>query len=239
MTTTLELCCEVYRLGLMRGLELRLQQYGYATVAGVDEAGRGCLAGPVVAAAVIPDPERLIPGVDDSKRLSPEARTRLAAALRESALAVAVAAVSAAVIDRINILEATRLAMRQAVGALTVRPDAVVVDAVTLEDRERPEPSGDRPPFLAIVKADAWSYAVACASIIAKTERDRMLVELDRDCPWYGLARHKGYGSPDHLRALARYGPSPLHRLTFRSVLPRRAPLAPLAPLAPTPARAA
>ena len=104
MTTTLELCCEVYRLELMRGLELRLQQSGFARVAGVDEAGRGCLAGPVVAAAVIPDPDRPIPGADDSKRLGPEARTRLAAAIRETALAVAVVAVPAETIDRINIL---------------------------------------------------------------------------------------------------------------------------------------
>lgn len=221
MTTTLELFCEVYRLGLMTGLESRLQQSGFARVAGVDEAGRGCLAGPVVAAAVIPDPERLIPGADDSKRLSPESRTRLAEAIRETALAVAVAVVPAEVIDRINILEATRLAMRQAVGGLVVRPDAIVIDAVTLEDLEELGRAADPPPCLAIVKADAWSYAVACASIVAKTERDRMLVELDRDFPWYGLARHKGYGAPEHLQALARYGPSPLHRLTFRSVLPR------------------
>jgi len=215
VTTTLELCCEVYRLGLMRGLESRLQQSGFATVAGVDEAGRGCLAGPVVAAAVIPDPERLVPGVDDSKRLRPDSRARLAAAIRETALAVAVAAVSAEVIDRINILQATRLAMRQAIGALAVRPDVIVIDAVTLEAVEQ--------PCLALVKADAWSYAVACASIIAKSERDRLLLALDLDYPWYGLARHKGYGAPDHLLALARYGPSPLHRLTFRSVLPRLA----------------
>ncbi len=134
MTTTFELCCEVYRLGLMRGLEVRLHQSGFARVAGVDEAGRGCLAGPVVAAAVIPDPERLIPGADDSKRLSPALRTRLAAAIRETAIALAVVAVPAQVIDRINILAATRLAMRQAIARLAVRPDAIVVDAVTLQD---------------------------------------------------------------------------------------------------------
>lgn len=223
MTATFELCCEVYRLGLMRGLEVRLHQAGFAKVAGVDEAGRGCLAGPVVAAAVIPDPERLIPGADDSKRLSPALRTRLAAAIRETAIALAVVAVPAQVIDRINILAATRLAMRQAIARLAVRPDAIVVDAVTLQDVAEESPSSPRPPCFAIVKADAWSYAVACASIVAKAERDRMLVELDRDYPWYGLARHKGYGAPDHLAALARYGPSPLHRLTFRSVLPRLA----------------
>lgn len=220
MTTTFELCCEVYRLELMRGLEVRLQQSGFARVAGVDEAGRGCLAGPVVAAAVIPDPERLIPGADDSKRLSPAARTELAAAIRETALAFAVVAVPAEVIDRINILQATRLAMRQAVALLAPRPDAVVVDAVTLEDLAS---SDSAPACLALVKADAWSYAVACASIVAKVERDRMLLELDLEYPVYGFARHKGYGAPDHLAALAKYGPSPLHRLTFRSVLPRLA----------------
>lgn len=223
MTTTLELCCEVYRLGLMRGLEVRLEQSGFARVAGVDEAGRGCLAGPVVAAAVIPDPERLIPGTDDSKRLSPESRARLAVAIRETAIAFAVVAVPAEVIDRINILAATRLAMRQALGRLAVRPDAIVVDAVTLQNLELPGSAPTPSPCLALVKADAWSYAVACASIIAKVERDRLLLELDRDYPWYGLARHKGYGAPDHLEALARFGPSPLHRLTFRSVFPRRA----------------
>lgn len=223
MTTTLELCCEVYRLGLMRGLELRLQQSGFAKVAGVDEAGRGCLAGPVVAAAVIPDPDRLVPGADDSKRLSPGMRTELAAVIRQTALAWAVVAVSAEIIDRINILAATRLAMRQAVGRLAARPDAVVVDAVTLTDLD---PAGDPPaalPCFALVKADAWSYAVACASIVAKAERDRMLEELDARYPVYGFARHKGYGAPDHLAALAKYGPSPEHRLTFRSVLPRQA----------------
>lgn len=220
MTTTFELCCEVYRLELMRGLEVRLQQSGFARVAGVDEAGRGCLAGPVVAAAVIPDSERLIPGADDSKRLSPAARTELAAAIRETALAFAVVAVPAEVIDRINILQATRLAMRQAVALLAPRPDAVVVDAVTLEDLAS---SDSAPACLALVKADAWSYAVACASIVAKAERDRMLLELDLEYPVYGFARHKGYGAPDHLAALAKYGPSPLHRLTFRSVLPRLA----------------
>jgi ribonuclease HII len=220
VTTTFELCCEVYRLELMRGLEVRLQQSGFARVAGVDEAGRGCLAGPVVAAAVIPDPEKLIPGADDSKRLSPAARTELAAAIRETALAFAVVAVPAEVIDRINILQATRLAMRQAVALLAPRPDAVVVDAVTLEDLAS---SDSAPACLALVKADAWSYAVACASIVAKAERDRMLLELDLEYPVYGFARHKGYGAPDHLAALAKYGPSPLHRLTFRSVLPRLA----------------
>ncbi|MEO8198618.1 MAG: ribonuclease HII [Thermoanaerobaculia bacterium] len=207
----------------MRGLEVRLQQFGFARVAGVDEAGRGCLAGPVVAAAVIPDPDRPIPGADDSKRLSSETRTRLAAVIRETALAFAVVAVPAEVIDRINILAATRLAMRQAVGLLAVPADAVVVDAVTLQDVETVGPSASSPPCLALVKADAWSYAVACASIVAKAERDRMLVELDLEYPVYGFARHKGYGAPDHLAALAKYGPSPQHRLTFRSVLPRLA----------------
>jgi hypothetical protein len=145
VTTTFELCCEVYRLELMRGLEVRLQQSGFARVAGVDEAGRGCLAGPVVAAAVIPDPDRPIPGADDSKRLRPAARTELAAMIRRTALACAVVAVPAEVIDQINILQATRLAMRQAIGLLALRPDAVVVDAVTLEDVARDRNERRRP----------------------------------------------------------------------------------------------
>ncbi|MEO8275268.1 MAG: ribonuclease HII [Thermoanaerobaculia bacterium] len=222
MTTTLDLCCELYRLGLMRGLETRLEQSGFARIAGVDEAGRGCLAGPVVAAAVVPDPDRLIPGIDDSKRLSAASRERLADAIEATALAVSVTAVPAEIIDQINILEATRLAMRRSVESLTVRPDAVVVDAVRFGGSGSPSPQSCLPPCLPIVKGDALSYAVACASIIAKTTRDRMLVEVDRLYPWYGFARHKGYGAPDHLAALARFGPTPLHRLTFRSVLPRR-----------------
>jgi ribonuclease HII len=215
--TIWELCCEVFRLDLMRRLEGTLAQAGFRAVAGVDEAGRGCLAGPVVAAAVIPDPERLVPGVDDSKKLSCESRTRLAAEIRDTARAWAVAEIDAGTIDRVNILRATRLAMRRALADLAPHPDCVVTDAVTLP--------GVDAPCLPVVKGDAWSYAVACASILAKDARDRRMSDLDRDYPQYGFARHKGYGAPEHVAAIARFGPSPLHRLTFSAVVPRLAEL--------------
>jgi len=182
-------------------------------VAGVDEAGRGCLAGPVVAAAVIPGRACILPGVDDSKALSSLGREHLAASIRSHALAWAVATVSASEIDRINILQATRLAMLQALGGLQVKPDAAIIDAVPLRELDY--------PCLALVKGDRLSYAVACASIVAKVERDRMMTVLDRQYPHYGFAAHKGYGSAEHRAALEAYGPSPVHRLTFRSVVPR------------------
>lgn len=213
MATLAQVIAEACRLRLMRGLEEILAGAGYARVAGVDEAGRGALAGPVVAAAVIPDPSRVVPAVDDSKCLSPAERERLAGAVRHGALAYAVAAVSPATIDRVNILEASRLAMHRALAALRPRPDCVVVDAVAL--------AGLGVPCLPVVRGDQISYAVACASILAKVERDRLMVELDRQLPQYGFAGHKGYGAPEHLQALREYGPSPVHRLTFRPVVPR------------------
>jgi ribonuclease HII len=208
------LACEALRLRLLTGVEESLRLSGYRRIAGVDEAGRGCLAGPVVAAAVIPDPLRPLPGVDDSKRLSAARRRRLAEAIRESAVAWAVVPAAAEVIDRINILEATRSAMAQAVAELAPAPDCVLVDAVSL-------PEG-YPPSLPLVRADGLAYAVACASILAKVSRDEWMVGLDRRYPQYGFAGHKGYGAPEHIDALAVYGPTPEHRLTFRSVLPRR-----------------
>jgi ribonuclease HII len=207
------LLAETYRLQLLCALEERLRLH-FERIAGVDEAGRGSLAGPVVAAAVIFDRHSLIPGVDDSKCLSAEERERLAGVIRGSAVAFAVAAVSADVIDRINILEATRQAMTRALGALCPPPDCAVVDAVGL--------SGHRFPCLPVVRGDSISYAVACASILAKVERDRIMRDLDRDYPHYGFAEHKGYGVAEHLRALATYGPSPVHRLTYHPVVPRR-----------------
>jgi ribonuclease HII len=208
------LACEAWRLRLLTGVEESLRLAGYRRIAGVDEVGRGCLAGPVVAGAVIPDLERPLPGVDDSKRLSPARRRRLAAAIRETSLAWAVVPVAAEVIDRINVLEATRGAMIQAVARLSPPPDCVLVDAVVL-------PEG-QPPSLPLVRADGLAYAVACASILAKVERDGWMVGLGRRYPQYGFANHKGYGAPEHIEALATYGPTPEHRLTFRSVLPRR-----------------
>lgn len=205
--------CEAYRLRLLRGLEDLAAASGFEMVAGVDEAGRGCLAGPVVAAAVVMDPRRLVPGVDDSKRLSPELRAHLAGQIRNAALACAWAAVPADVVDRVNILEATRLAMLEALDRLAPSPTLVLVDAVPLRWRA---------PCLPLIRGDQVSYAVACASIVAKTERDQLMQDYDARYPGYGFAEHKGYAALRHRQAIEELGPTPIHRLTFRSVVPRR-----------------
>ena len=180
-------------------------------IAGVDEAGRGPLAGPVVAAAVILDPARRIRGLRDSKMLSAEARETLAPQIRERAIAWAVAISDVAEIDALNILRASLLAMRRAVDALAVAPAEALVD-------------GDHCPELgcpvyAIVKGDRDVPAISAASILAKTARDAMLIALDREYPDYGFAHHKGYATPEHLAALHRYGPCPAHRRSFGPVL--------------------
>lgn len=213
MATLAGVAAEACRLRLLRGLEEALAAVGFPLVAGVDEAGRGCLAGPVVAAAVVPEPGRTLPGVDDSKRLTAEERERLAPLIRSTARAFAVAAVSAADIDRINILEATRLAMGAAVRSLAPFPSLILVDAVPLR--------GLSAPVLALVRGDQASYAIACASILAKVERDRLMRELAGTHPMYGFERHKGYSAPEHLEALAQYGPCREHRLSFATVVPR------------------
>jgi ribonuclease HII len=179
--------------------------------AGVDEAGRGPLAGPVVAAAVILDPRRPIRGLADSKVLTPERREVLAERIRDRATAYAVALAGVDEIDAINILRASMLAMRRAVESLGVAPEEVLVD-------------GDRCPEVAfrvraIVKGDRDVPAISAASILAKTARDAMLVALDREYPAYGFARHKGYATPEHLAALALHGPCPAHRRSFSPVV--------------------
>jgi ribonuclease HII len=208
-----DLFAEAYRLRLLRGLEDLLGQCGYCRIAGVDEAGRGSLAGPVVAGAVVVDLRSTVPGVDDSKCLSAPERERAAAAIRRTALAWATAEVEADVIDRVNILEASRRAMAIALSRLDPRPDCAVVDAVAIP--------GLGFPCLPVIRGDAISYAVACASILAKVARDRRMAELDGLYPQYGFAAHKGYSVPEHLEALAAYGPCPIHRLTYRPVVPR------------------
>jgi ribonuclease HII len=209
----IELFLEAYRLHLLRGLEEGLSRCGFGLIAGVDEVGRGSLAGPVVAAAVIVDGRCLVPGVDDSKCLTAPERERAAEAIRSSCVAFAVAAVPPDVIDRINILEASRQAMCESLSRLRPVPDCAVVDAVRL--------SGFAFPCVPVIRGDCFSYAVACASILAKVERDRMMVELDSTYPQYGFAAHKGYSVPEHQEALREYGPCPVHRLTFKPVLPR------------------
>jgi ribonuclease HII len=183
---------------------------GVTRLAGVDEAGRGPLAGPVVAAAVVLPPGARIRGVDDSKRLAAEERGRLFEIIHERALGVGVGIVDQATIDRINILEATRLAMAQALAALDVEPELVLTDFVAVP--------GLRCPQRNLVGGDRRSASVAAASIIAKVTRDRIMEEADRDFPAYGFGRHKGYATPEHREALERHGPCALHRRTFAGI---------------------
>ncbi len=216
MATMTQLLAEAYRLRLMRGLEDLVRECGYCRIAGVDEVGRGSLAGPVMAAAVVVESGKMIPGVDDSKSLSGARRQRLADAIRRAHPVCAVSAVSPQEIDRINILQATRKAMAKALKALDPAPDLALVDAVRLAAE-----TTAGLPCLPVIRGDQISYAIACASILAKVERDRLMRELDRTYPQYGFADNKGYGAPSHRRALADRGPCTVHRLTFRSVLPR------------------
>ena len=203
----LPLMAEAFRLHLLRGVEAELRLGSYRNIAGVDEVGRGCLAGPVVAAAVIVDPDRLVPGVDDSKRVGPQDRERLAAAIKASSLAWRVASVSADEIDRSNILRATRKAMTEALGSLQPAPDCAVIDAVALDDLSF--------PTLGMVRGDSLSYAVACASIVAKVCRDRLMTKLAPRYPGYGWDHNMGYGTTEHRDALERLGATPHHRQTF------------------------
>ena len=182
---------------------------GAQRVCGVDEAGRGCLFGPVVAAAVTLNPEDRIRGLRDSKLLPEETRERLAEEIRKRAVCWAFAAVDSATIDAINILQASRLAMLNAVLQLRPEPDFLLVDAVRLDHACKQR---------AIIHGDALSASIAAASIIAKVERDRMMREFDLAYPQYALASNKGYGTPAHRAALIEHGPTPLHRMTFAPV---------------------
>lgn len=193
--------------------EEQARSEGYRLIAGVDEVGRGCLAGPVVAGACILDPQKPVPeGLNDSKKLTAAQRERIADELREAAIAYAVGAVEAEEIDRINILEATRKAMSLAIAALPSAADFLLIDALQLREVRLPQK--------AIIKGDAISYSIAAASVIAKTYRDDLMSRHDTEFPEYGFAGHKGYGAASHLEALRRHGPCPLHRRSFRGVLP-------------------
>ncbi|MGC8794438.1 MAG: ribonuclease HII [Bryobacteraceae bacterium] len=190
-------------------IERELHARGCVRVAGADEAGRGSLFGPVYAAAVILNHDRPIPGLRDSKQLTALERERLAAEIRARALAWAVACVDVLVIDAVNILQASRLAIRRALELLACPPDHAILDAVTV-DLALPQTS--------LPRADETCEAVAAASILAKVARDASMREWDRVYPAYGLARHKGYPSPEHLAALAAWGPTIHHRLSYRPV---------------------
>lgn len=184
-------------------------------VAGVDEAGRGPLAGPVVAAAVILNPARPIRGLADSKVLEADERDRLAKLIRERALCYAVAWSDAEEIDSINILQATMLAMRRALLGLAVAPQRVVIDGNRCPC---PDGLGFECDFQAVVKGDATVSSISAASILAKTTRDALMCHLDTRYPGFSLSGHKGYGTPTHVRALNALGPSPLHRRSFSPV---------------------
>jgi ribonuclease HII len=189
--------------------ERAARKLGWTRVAGLDEAGRGALFGPVVAAAVILNPRRRIVGLDDSKKLSAERRTQLAERVREHAFAWAVAEVDAQRIDAWNIYQASRQAMTAALQLLAIVPDFLLIDAMQLDVLIEQK---------SIIKGDARSVSIAAASILAKTHRDARMEEWDAVYPQYGLARHKGYATPDHLEALRLHGPTPLHRQSFAPV---------------------
>jgi len=189
--------------------EAQAWRTGLTRIAGVDEAGRGPLAGPVVAAAVVIAPDRRVRGVADSKVLPPERREELFALIHERAVAVGVGIVDHLTIDRINILEATRLAMDQALAALALVPELIITDFVSL--RACPCPQRN------LVDGDARCASVAAASIVAKVTRDRLMRELDAEFPAYGFAKHKGYATAEHIAAIDRHGLCPQHRRSFVS----------------------
>ena len=195
------------RLEALLTRERELWASGLLRIAGVDEAGVGPLAGPVVAAAVIFPPGCGLPGVDDSKKLTPEKRATLAVAIRERALAFAVALVEPEEIDRINVYQATLAAMGRAVDGLSFRPQHVLVDARRIPGCDLPQE--------AIIRGDAHCHAIAAASILAKTTRDALMRRYDDEFPGYGFADHKGYPTEAHRDAIRRLGPCAIHRLSF------------------------
>ena len=189
--------------------ERAARQLGWTRIAGIDEAGRGALFGPVVAAAVILNPKRRIVGLNDSKKLTPDRRDELAPRIREHALAWAVAEIDASRIDAWNIYQASRQAMTAALQQLSITPDYLLLDAMQLDVLIEQK---------SLIKGDMKSVSIAAASILAKTYRDARMNEWDAVYSGYGLAQHKGYGTPEHLEALRRLGPTPLHRNSFAPV---------------------
>jgi ribonuclease HII len=189
--------------------ERAARQLGWTRIAGIDEAGRGALFGPVVAAAVVLNPKRRIVGLDDSKKLTPERRAELAPRIHEHALAWAVAEIDASRIDAWNIYQASRQAMIAALEQLSIIPDYLLIDAMQLDVLIEQK---------SLIKGDAKSISIAAASILAKTHRDARMNQWDVIYSGYGLAQHKGYGTPEHLEALRRLGPTPLHRNSFAPV---------------------
>jgi len=198
---------EKARLEKMWEYERRWFENGFVNIAGLDEAGRGPLAGPVVAAAVILDKDIVIPGINDSKKLSEAKREFLYEEIKQKAAAVGIGIVDEKTIDEINILQATLMAMRIAIGNLSVKPDYLLIDAEKIRDVDIPQ--------LAIIKGDSLSISIAAASIIAKVERDRILMGYDKEYPDYGFGKHKGYGTKQHMDCIRKFGLLPIHRRSF------------------------
>lgn len=187
------------------------QQKGKLLIAGVDEVGRGPLAGPVCVACVIMPLDDLIEGVDDSKKLSEKKREELFEKIKEKAICHSIKMVDEQTIDKINILEATKLAMKNAIESMEIKPDIVLIDAINKLDVDV--------EIRGIIKGDALSYSIGCASILAKVTRDRFMCELAKEYPEYGFEKHKGYGTKAHIEALKQYGPCIYHRLSFLKFL--------------------
>ena len=198
------------RVAALYAYEREAHQEGFSLIAGVDEAGRGPLAGPVVVAAVILPLSLYLPKLNDSKKLSPALRDTLYEVICEKAVALHCSIVDVAIIDRVNIYQATVNGMYEAILALDPNPQKVLIDAVSLT--KLPMPS------LSIIQGDAKSASIAAASIIAKVTRDRLMTQYDAQYPGYGFAQHKGYGTAQHLEALRKYGPCPIHRRSFEPV---------------------
>lgn len=198
---------EQERLKHMLEIEDDLYSKGYKLICGVDEAGRGPLCGPVVAAAVILKPDDMIEGVNDSKKISPKKREELYEVIMNKALAVGVGIKDFDVIEKVNILNATKLAMKEAIENLKVRPEYVLIDGNQMIDIDIKAQT--------VVSGDAKSESIAAASIIAKVTRDRMLIEYDKKYPEYGFKNHKGYGTKAHIEAIKKYGLTPIHRKSF------------------------
>ena len=199
---------ELERLTNLKSMEKELYEKGFEYICGIDEAGRGPLAGPVVVAGVIMPKDSMIEGVNDSKKVSEKKREKLYDVILEEAISYSVAIIGQDVIDEINILNATKEGVTKVVEGLDVKPNLILVDALTHINTKGI-------PYDSIIKGDAKCYNISCASIIAKVTRDRIMREWDEIYPQYGFINHKGYGTAKHIQALKEYGPCPIHRKTF------------------------
>jgi ribonuclease HII len=198
---------EMKRLNEMYAYEREAFEQGFGIVAGIDEAGRGPLAGPVVAACVILPQYCLVEGINDSKKLSPPKREKLYDVIMDRAISVGIGIVDEKTIDELNILNATKIAMKTALDRVSPAPELLLTDAVELYGIDIPQK--------ALIKGDSLSISIAAASIVAKVTRDRLLIEADKKYPLYGFSKHKGYGTRQHIDAIKKYGICPIHRVSF------------------------